>query len=90
MDGVVIAVIAIFLAGVIAGIIGVSTLASRLEDRQLLRNRPRGAIARSGRFVTGLKVDVPDPDAENWDQPSFWPSPPAVYPPGRRRRTRTR
>lgn len=88
-SGVVVAALAVFVAGAVFGIVMISTLASRREDRQLLRNRPQGFVARSGRFVTGLKVDLPDPDAETWDQAGYsegWPPRPA----GRRRRPRRR
>lgn len=58
--GLLIALAAIFIAGMITGVVGLVSLASRREDRSRLEVRPPDPIARAGRYLTGLTVQHPD------------------------------
>lgn len=90
--GVVIALISIFLAGMLTGIVGLVTLASRREDRLPLSNRPQGFVAKGGRYVTGLKLNLPQDGGDDWHQTGYqtgFPGSPDA-PTGRRPRPRRR
>ena len=47
---------ALFAAGVITGITGVVSVAIHLEDRPTLQRQATGNLARTGRWLTGLRV----------------------------------
>lgn len=52
-------VLVVFIAGGITGAVLLVSLASRREDRNMLSERAPNRIALAGRFVTGLKVELP-------------------------------
>ncbi len=49
----------LFAAGVITGITGVVSVAIHREDRHTLKPHATGNIARTGRWLTGLRVGPP-------------------------------
>jgi hypothetical protein len=54
------AALSVFAAGIVAGIIGVVSVAIRQEERHLtLTSGPAGCVTRAGRWLNGVYVRTP-------------------------------
>jgi hypothetical protein len=62
----------VFIAGAVAGAILLVSLASVREDRRPLRRRPGNSVARAGRLVTGLRIEIPPAVPQQGRQLAAW------------------